>query len=61
MLAARVGEFDDQAAPVGRAAPVEDYLWTPEPGHFRVRVVDDLGRADAVPVTVASTPTVYGA
>ena len=45
---------------VGRAAPDEDYLWTPEPGHFRVRVVDDLGRADAVPITVAGAPTVYG-
>lgn len=41
---------------VGRAAPGKDYLWTPEPGRFTVRVVDDLGRAAAVPITVAGTP-----
>ncbi len=37
---------------VGRVARGEAYFWTPRPGQFEVRVVDDLGRADAVPITV---------
>ncbi len=41
---------------VGRSAPDEDYLWTPEPGRSTVRVVDDAGRANAVGITVAGPP-----
>ena len=43
---------------VGRVAPGEPYFWAPRPGRFEVRVVDDLGRAAAVPITVtrASPP-----
>ena len=44
---------------VARAAPGEDTLWTPESGQFTVRVVDDLGRASAVPITVAGAPPRY--
>ena len=44
---------------VARAAPGEDTLWTPESGQFTVRVVDDLGRAAAVPITVAGAPPRY--
>ena len=41
---------------VARVAPGEDYLWSPRAGRFTVRVADDLGRADAVAVTVAASP-----
>ena len=44
---------------ITRAAAGEDYLWTPEPGQFTLRVVDDLGRAAAVPITVAGAPPRY--
>ena len=46
---------------VGRAAPNENYLWRPRPGRFTVRVVDDLGRADAVSIRVAMPPSPIGA
>ena len=46
---------------VGRAGPNENYLWTPRPGRFTVRVVDDLGRADAVSIRVAMPPSPLGA
>ena len=46
---------------VGRAAPNENYLWRPRPGRFTVRVVDDLGRADAVSIRVAMPPSLIGA
>ena len=41
---------------VATAAPGDDQFWTPRAGRFNVRVVDDLGRADAVVVQVAATP-----
>ena len=41
---------------VATAAPGDDRFWTPRAGRFIVRVVDDLGRADAVPVQVAAAP-----
>ena len=41
---------------VGQVAVGEDYLWAPRAGEFTVRVADDLGRADAVSITVADSP-----
>ncbi len=41
---------------VGQVAAGEDYLWAPRSGRFTVRVADDLGRADAVSITVAESP-----
>lgn len=41
---------------VATAAPGDDEFWTPRAGRFTVRVVDDLGRADAVAVRVAAAP-----
>ena len=41
---------------VATAAPGDDQFWTPRAGRFTVRVVDDLGRADAVTVQVAAAP-----
>ena len=41
---------------VASAAPGEGLFWTPRVGRFTVRVVDDLGRADAVPLRVAAAP-----
>ena len=41
---------------VATAAPGEGLFWTPRVGRFTVRVVDDLGRADAVPLRVAAAP-----
>ena len=41
---------------VATAAPGDDRFWTPRAGRFTVRVVDDLGRADAVAVQVAAAP-----
>lgn len=40
---------------VARVAAGEDYLWAPRAGRFTVRVADDLGRADAVSITVAGS------
>ena len=42
---------------VATTAPGDDRFWTPRAGRFTVRVVDDLGRADAVAVQVAAAPT----
>ena len=41
---------------VARATPGENAFWAPRPGRYTVRVVDDLGRAAAVPIRVAATP-----
>ena len=41
---------------VATAAPSDEVFWTPRAGRFTVRVVDDLGRADAVAVQVAAAP-----
>ena len=41
---------------VATAVPGDDRFWTPRAGRFTVRVVDDLGRADAVAVQVAAAP-----
>lgn len=41
---------------VATTAPGDDQFWTPRAGRFTVRVVDDLGRADAVAVQVAAAP-----
>ena len=41
---------------VATAAPGDDRFWTPRTGRFTVRVVDDLGRTDAVAVHVAAPP-----
>lgn len=41
---------------VARVAAGEDYLWAPRAGRFTVRVADDLGRGDAVSITVAGSP-----
>ena len=41
---------------VATAAPGDEVFWTPRAGRFTVRVVDDLGRADAVAVHVAAAP-----
>lgn len=38
---------------VGHVASDEAYFWRPYPGRFEVRVVDDLGRAAAVSITVS--------
>ncbi|MBI5883799.1 MAG: penicillin-binding protein 1C [Elusimicrobia bacterium] len=38
---------------VGRSRSGEPFFWTPQPGRFVVRVVDDQGRADARDVNVA--------
>lgn len=37
---------------VGRVTSDEAYFWRPRPGQFEVRVVDDLGRAASVQITV---------
>ena len=42
---------------VARRTPGEAHFWVPQPGHFSVRVVDDLGRADSVPVRVTNAPS----
>ena len=41
---------------VARSAPGEDAFWTPTAGSFTVRVVDDLGRADALSIRVERLP-----
>ncbi|MDE0063258.1 MAG: penicillin-binding protein 1C [Gammaproteobacteria bacterium] len=41
---------------VASARPGESYFWTPRPGRFTVRVVDDLGRADAETIRVRAFP-----
>ena len=46
---------DDRLVATG--APGDSRFWTPRAGRFTVRVVDDLGRADAVAVQVAAAPS----
>ena len=41
---------------VASTVPGESYFWTPRPGRFTVRVVDDLGRADSEPIRVDAFP-----
>ena len=41
---------------VASARPGESYFWTPRPGRFTVRVVDDLGRAAAETIRVRAFP-----
>ena len=41
---------------VASTVPGEDYFWTPRTGQFTVRVVDDVGRADAEPIRVDAFP-----
>ena len=41
---------------VASARPGERYFWTPRPGRFTVRVVDDLGRAAAETIRVGAFP-----
>ena len=38
---------------VGRSPPGEALAWRAEPGDYLVRVVDDAGRSDSVPIAVA--------
>jgi penicillin-binding protein 1C len=38
---------------IGNSKPDQTLFWKPAPGHFQVRVVDDLGRADATRIRVA--------
>ncbi|CAN5612478.1 penicillin-binding protein 1C [soil metagenome] len=40
---------------LGQSEPQKPYLWKPNPGHYVVRVVDDLGRADSRVVDVKVT------
>lgn len=40
---------------LGQSEPQKPFLWTPKPGHYVVRVVDDLGRADSREVDVKVT------
>ena len=41
---------------VATTRPGESFFWTPRPGRFTVRVVDDLGRADAETIRVRAFP-----
>ncbi len=41
---------------VAATRPGESYFWTPRPGQFTVRVVDDLGRAAAETIRVRAFP-----
>ncbi len=41
---------------VASTEPGESYFWTPRPGRFTVRVVDDLGRAAAETIRVRAFP-----
>ena len=41
---------------VATTDPGESYFWTPRPGRFTVRVVDDLGRAAAETIHVSAFP-----
>ena len=41
---------------VARTVPGEDAFWMPTPGRFTVRVVDDLGRTNALSIRVESAP-----
>ena len=41
---------------VATTDPGESYFWTPRPGRFTVRVVDDLGRAAAETIRVSAFP-----
>ena len=41
---------------VASAQPGESFFWTPRPGRFTVRVVDDLGRAAAQTIQVRAYP-----
>lgn len=43
---------------LGRTAPDEALFWRPRPGRYRVRVADDLGRADSVAVRVSLLPEI---
>jgi penicillin-binding protein 1C len=43
---------------IGHSKPDETLFWKPKPGRFRVRVVDDLGRADSARLQVALLPEV---
>jgi penicillin-binding protein 1C len=38
---------------VGKSRSGEPFFWTPQPGDFIVRVVDDQGRADARDIRIA--------
>jgi penicillin-binding protein 1C len=40
---------------LGQSEPQKPFLWKPKPGHYVVRVVDDLGRADSRNVEVKVT------
>lgn len=40
---------------LGQSEPQKPFLWKPKPGHYIVRVVDDLGRADSREVDVRVT------
>ncbi|XOZ34363.1 penicillin-binding protein 1C [Halomonadaceae bacterium KBTZ08] len=37
---------------LGRSEPDEPLFWRPRPGHFELRVVDDLGRSDRISLRV---------
>ena len=41
---------------VASTEPGESHYWTPRPGEFTVRVVDDMGRADATTIRVRAYP-----
>ncbi len=43
---------------VGRSKPGTPLFWQAKPGNYRVRVVDDLGRADGVTLRVALLPQI---
>ena len=53
--ARRMFWFVDQRL-VATARPGERYFWTPRPGRFTVRVVDDLGRAAVETIRVRAFP-----
>lgn len=40
---------------LGQSEPQKPFLWKPRPGHYVVRVVDDLGRADSREIEVRVT------
>lgn len=41
---------------LGRTGPGDPLFWEPRPGHYQVRVVDDLGRADSAPLRATLLP-----
>ncbi len=41
---------------VGRSKPGTPLFWKPRPGRYRVRVVDDLGRADSAALRATLLP-----